>query len=123
MAMSEQNPNQQPDEVILDIAGHGEFLMTRYNTRLFTFLGNLSTRDHIFIALDEPEEGVTRGAYVFSHSDSYTPIFTFMVDHEYPMSLNNIHIEENDETAFQRSLEQLEGFIESDTIPEGWEDS
>lgn len=115
---------QQPDEAIIDIGGYGEFLMTRYNTRLFTFMGNLATRDHIFMQLTEPnDEGVVQGAYVFSHADAYDQIFGFVVANEYPMSLNNVSVPENDEAAFIRSLDQLGGGEEiEDFIPDDWSD-
>lgn len=110
---------RQPDEAILDIAGHGEFLMQRTNTRLYCYLGSLSTRNHIFIALEE-QEHATRGAYVFAHSESYDSIYGFVVANEYPMSLNNLEVDENDELAFQRSLDQLDGETLDDYIPDDW---
>jgi hypothetical protein len=116
-------PEQEPDEVILDIVGRGEFLMSRYNTRLFTFMGNLATRNHIFIQLDEVDESdnLVSGAYVFAHHEAYHQIFSFVVAHEYPMSLNNLEVSTGDEEAFIRSLDSLGGGEDiGDFIPDNF---
>lgn len=106
------------DELKLRFGDGQEFLMTRCNAKLYTFIGNLATRDHIFLKTGEQTEESSMGSFIFAHSDSYYPLIDFMVEHDFPMSLNNNTVPALDEQAFGRSLEQLTGSVEEDYIPD-----
>lgn len=115
---------QKPDELNLHLPDGSEQLMTRHNSRLYTFFGNLATRNHVFIVKEEREES-SIGAYIFAHSDAYQPIVSFMLTHQFPMSINNVEVAQCDEDAFQRSLDQLSesaGDNVPDEIPDWMED-
>lgn len=112
--------NHAEDELMLHIGEGMEFLMTRHNTRLYTFIGNLATRNHLFLILEETEDSYM-GHRVFAHNDSYPALAYFMVEHEYPMNLNSTEVPELDEEAFQRSLDQLTDSDDTpDTLPDDW---
>jgi len=109
------------DEIILHMPDDSEFLMTRHNAELYTFVGNLSTRNHVFIETGEDEqEGVTTGTFIFAHGNVYNALVRFMLDHNYPMRLNQLTVQECDENAFQMSLEQLNGTEIDDHFPDDW---
>ena len=110
--------NENEPHLILN-AGDREVRADRFNTKLFTFAGELATRNHIFITYSI-EENISQGAYIFNHSDVYAQIMGFVTHHNFPMSLNANEVSEGDEDAFQRSLDQITGTMEEDYIPEGW---
>lgn len=114
--MSEQEPAE--DEKLIMIGEH-EFLVTRRNTKLYTFFGSIATRNHVFINTGEDQEDVQYGSYVFAHDEAWGFLTRFIIDHEFPMALNALDVLPWDEEAFQRSIEGLT--IESDYFPEEWE--
>lgn len=107
----------EPDELLLQLPDNEEFLMTRYNSKLYTFIGNLSTRNHVFL-ITEVDEGSLHGHAIFAHSKSFDPIVSFMVECDYPMDLNATEISEGDELMFQASLEKYDGSGLEDYIPD-----
>lgn len=115
---------QQPDELVIRFADDREFLMSRENATLFTHMGNLATRNHVFLVTGEETEGTIEGTYVFAHAETYQPLVSFMLTHQFPMVLNKNEVSTCDETAFQRSLDQLSQQAGSDVpdfLPDEWE--
>lgn len=85
-------------DVALELIINGEeFLATRHNTSLFTFLGELSCYDHVFILKDE-ETG--EGGYLFKNQTVFNDLGAFIVAHSFPMHLNMTEVAECDQDAF-----------------------
>lgn len=108
------------DELLLRLGGEREFLMTRHNSTLFTFVGNLATRNHVFLEY-EVDEKTRSGTYIFAHSNVFTELVGFMAEYDYPMVINHNEVPDCDEQAFQNSLDQLTGTIDSDHVPDDWQ--
>jgi hypothetical protein len=104
--------------------GDKEWLMTRHNARLYTFAGYLATRNHVFLhTYEEQDSGEAQmGTYIFAHSESYPVLCQFIVQHAFPMRLNENEVQQCDEDSFQRSLEQLSGSLDEDFMPDWFED-
>lgn len=107
------------DELMLHI-GETDFLMTRENAVLFTFFGRLATRNHVFLITGETEDEVMTGSYIFAHATAFNALASFMAEYDYPARLNHLEVPDGDETAFQRSLDQLGGEDIEDFIPDDW---
>lgn len=128
--------HMQPEEPSLELTfGDGrEFEMRRDNSRLFTFIGKTALNEllvdseqfnHVFLQLEPiDEDGNIRGTYIFSRHDSYNQLAGYMVENDFPMSLNNLEVPDCDKSAYQTMVEQqLKSELESefgDFPPEDW---
>lgn len=99
---------------------HEPFLLTRYNGHLYTFFGNLATRNHVFLQTGETVDNVTPGVCIFSFANIYSTLASFMLRHDYPMVLNALEVPPGDEATFKKALDQMEGSFDSDFIPDEW---
>lgn len=113
--MSEWAPGE--DEAILNLPDDVEFLMTRYNARLYTFAGHLATRNHVFLMTEQESEDRAYGTYIFAHNSAYEDLENWMFYYEYPMILNMNEVQQCDEDAFQNSLEGI-GDVFGDLDPD-----
>lgn len=104
------------DEITLHLPS-GEFQMTRHNAHLFTFFGELATRNHIFLITEEHEDSMS-GSYIFNWSPVFTQLAGFMAEYDYPMRLNQLEVPECDQNAFETALNQLEGKIDDSELEE-----
>ena len=110
---------QADDELLLRFKNGGEFLANRENTTLYTFIGRLATRNHVFLE-KEREEDIRRGSYIFAHSKIYHELVSFIAEYDYPMELNKTRVPPGDEEAFQQSLEYITPDDLGDFVPDDW---
>lgn len=118
--------SEREDELTITFEDGEKFLMTRENTSLFTFMGNLATRNHVFMALgydEERDEGSCM--YVFSFNPNYAPLAKFLAQHNFPAHLNLTEVSDTDERAFQQALSTIgqTGTFDkelSNGVPEDW---
>lgn len=111
------------DELTIRLGEDQEFLMTRRNAMLFTFAGELATRNHVFLMTGEETEETMQGMYVFAHAEAFIPLANFMLEHAYPMNLNRNEVADCDEAAFQKSLDQMTGTFDDFEIPDDWSEA
>lgn len=109
------------DELRIELVDGGEIIARRDNTRLYTFIGNAATRNHVFIAtgVSEENENLAIGTYIFGHNEAYAPVVEWIIEHEFPMLLNESEVQDCDEDAFQKSLDTLDGAFDDFEIPDG----
>jgi hypothetical protein len=108
---------EHPDQMMLRYST-GNFLMDRSNATLYTFWGDLATRDHVFLVTDpgaETDSTVT-GTYIFNWSSAYEHLVEFMIENQYPCRLNQLSVPECDENAFNTALDQLSGKLDQDEL-------
>lgn len=112
--------NEDEAKMVLNLANGEEFEANRHNTSLFNFIGDLATRNHVFVVMGD-DDGIPTGAYIFQHNEVYPRIVEHMIEHNYPLHLNMTEVAECDEDAFQKSLDQIaEGSFD---LPEDWFDN
>jgi hypothetical protein len=113
-------------EKILELTIEGrEVLAHRFNTRLFTFLGeqavdgvieDISAYNHAFVTMEETEEREEYGYYIFSSSDAYAQIRDFITEEKFPQLLNIEEVPQCDINAFNhhhaRILDAITGAIQ-----------
>ena len=106
--------------LIIEVGGE-DFELTRYNTHLYTFLGQLATRNHIFITTHE-DDGVAEGLYLWEqfHTEPFNRIRAHMEEHKYAQFLNLYEIGETDEDAYERAIKRQVSTI-GDFIPEDFD--
>lgn len=106
--------------LIIDLGGE-PFEVTRYNTHLYTFIGRLATRNHIFVITGEDEECAT-GVYVWQllHTDAFDRLHDHMQKHQYPQYLNLNEISDLDEQSYENAIRRQVSDI-GDFIPEEFE--
>jgi len=102
---------------------HGEeFEATPDNTSLYTFIGDLASRNHVFIETatsDKPN--TTIGTYVFSVHPTYQPLMKHLIENDYPVHMNLRAVAECDENAYQKLIDQAIASEEDfETLPDGW---
>ncbi len=98
-----------------------ESRIDRNNSTLFTHLGELACFDHVFMQLDEDDEGL--GVYVFRHQPAFDELVGFMIENLFPMRLNSTSVANCDRKAFKRSVareSKREAAALPDTVPEDW---
>ena len=78
--------------------------VTRANCVLYTYAGELSSRDHVYLDGTDPE-GVG-GAYLFKLCHDFESISRFIIDNGFECHLNQRTISECDESAFQTFLDR-----------------
>jgi len=99
-----------------------EFEATPDNTSLYTFIGNLASRNHVFIETEDSDKPNTViGTYVFSVHPSYQPLMKHLIENEYPVHMNLRSVAPTDENAYQKLIDQaVAGEEDFETIPEDW---
>lgn len=113
---------QLPDDV-LPITCNGEpFNVDRFNTTLYTFIGELGMYNHVFIRTSDEESEDTSGGFAFQCAPPDNPVFqqlaSFVLEHNFPMVLNMTRVPPCDRDAFmEASLTDLGG---TDFIPDEW---
>lgn len=107
-------PTDGSDEIPITLDKE-PFQMTRRNTMLFTHIGEAALYDHVFFSKGETEDG-WRGAYLWKNHPSYEQLVDFMVNHAYPLRLNNVEAAQCDQDAYWSS--QLSDLDKG--IPEDW---
>ena len=106
-----------PDKALeLHINGQ-EFLATRENTTMFTFLGELAIYDHIFIERGM-EESTPVGAYLFKNQNVWKDLAMFIMENQYPMHLNLTEVAECDRDAFDHTM--FPDIRNMDSFPQEW---
>lgn len=101
----------------LETGESGQVVATRHNTSLFSFIGELSMYNHIFVVTEDCET-TSKGMYVFNQNPNYARIARYMVDNTYPMHLHLTDVAPCDVEAFERVIATDVG--EFDTIPADW---
>jgi hypothetical protein len=107
--------------LIIEMGGE-DFELTRFNTHLYTFIGHIATRNHLFVITEESDDEV-KGVYVWQmfHGEAFRRIVAHVVEHDYPQYLNLNEISDIDERAFQKAVKKDMADI-GDFIPEGFLD-
>ena len=121
--MSEENK-----DVGLEISLNGEdFILTRYNTTLFSFWGRVILRDyeldannfnHVFIRTSGEDESEVHGGYLFHEHPMFKKIAKFAVQHNFPTVANQIVVPECDVRAFEQTM--FGDLASTDTVPDSW---
>ncbi len=106
--------------------GNRSFELRRDNTFLYTFLGRLASRNHLFIAEDDQDdEDVASGIYMFRQGIEpyFDKIADYMRTNKYQSVENQQEVADCDEVQYQHYIAQL-AHVEAndldDGIPEGW---
>lgn len=94
---------------------HGEFDATPENSHLFTFIGNLASRSHVFLETGKADEKTMIGTYIFADAPVFNDMFDYMTQQGYPVHLNLRSIPECDEDAYQKYVDQN---VEAAEIPD-----
>ena len=83
-----------------------EIEANRYNTSVFTFLGNLAVHNHIFIVTDEnAEEESMTGVYIFADTPGFNKLAHFCVENMFPQHVNLTEVAECDQSAYAQHVE------------------
>lgn len=94
------------------------------NTSLFMFWGDLSSRNHVFVVMEEGE-GTDLGTYLFDPDcEWFDSVATHMINHGFVAHMNLPKVPDCDEQAYQRYINQratreLEEM--GDFLPDDWE--
>jgi len=100
-----------------------EHEITPLNSALFTFAGELASRNHIYIH-DLDDEGAIVGAqYLFAPTEkSFAAVSQYMIENGYLCHLNARQISDADEQAFAAMIEQaVEAFPVPDALPDDFQ--
>lgn len=90
--------------------------VTRDNAALYTFAGELSSRDHVYIVFMDGETPAAR--YVFKPHSEFLKISRLMIENGYVCHLNQRSVHDDDETAFQVFLDaSVSGMHIPDSLP------
>lgn len=94
----------------------GEKRLDRYNSALYTFIGDNAMYDHVFFQQEGSEDSF--GTYIFRFNPAYARIRTYMTREHFPTHRNGVEVAECDVDAYNSAVERLvEPF---DAIPEDW---
>lgn len=95
----------------------GEKRLDRYNSALYTFIGDNAMYDHVFYQEDGLSDD-TFGTYVFRFNPAYAKMKVFMARERFPVHRNAIEVAQCDVDAYNGAVDRLvEPF---DAIPEDW---
>lgn len=113
----------------LEVNLNGEnFVLTRYNTTLYTFWGRVILRDyeldasnfdHLFLRTSEEDDEQVKGGYLFRHHPAFEGISKFAIENSFPAITDMTYIPECDVRAFEDSA--FGDLVKTDTVPEEWE--
>lgn len=117
-----------PDAFLtLHLADGTERRLDRYNSGLFTFIGQMATgedrasRNHVYFHFKDGDEKF--GTYIFANSPPYKQIAGCMLQNDFPAYLNMNEIPPADEDAYQQMIEnelKAAGEEPKDFIPDEW---
>ena len=113
---------KDPSSLMIEISGE-PFEVNRRNTFLYTFLGDLATRNHVFIITEEnPNAEVYEGAHIWEvfQEDGYKFLRKHIRKHNYTQYLNLQDVAEGDENAYERALARQCADV-GDFIPDDFE--
>lgn len=82
-----------------------EYVANPRNTKLFTFAGELASRDVVSLDLEGQSDDIP-GLFIFNDLEVYEEIIGHMVRNDYPLLLNLREVPPAIETAFQTHLDQ-----------------
>lgn len=115
-------------EAQLHLHLNGEkYVATRYNTSLYTFYGRVILRDfeldastfnHVFLEVGESKNNYL-GAFLFSDHPAYLKVANFIFKHEFPCSLDQIHIPESDVMAWEGQT--FQDLNKTTILPQEWQ--
>jgi hypothetical protein len=106
-------------EPLLSLQINGEEVLAhRWNTSLFTFIGELAAYNHVFVATEDIENGYAVGKYIFSDADAFVPVSKFVEIECFPQHRNLTEVAECDMIAFDRA--HYKEFRETASFPEEW---
>lgn len=98
----------------------------RDNTSLFMFWGDLASRNHVFVQMEETDDNTTLGSYLFDPDcEWFDAVATHMINHGFTAHMNLPEVPDCDEQAYQRYINQRvarEAEEMGDYLPEGFED-
>lgn len=104
-------------ELDLNIGGE-HFHMTRENTSLFRFAGELAIYDHVFFVTEERENGAVAGTYLFRANEAFAKLRTFMEENLYPQHVNLQEVAQCDLDAWNSHY--LKDLNDTSSVPEEW---
>lgn len=109
--MSERDPG-----LVLNLGGNRKVEMSPDNAMLYTFAGRTAIGDtviendslnHIFVVTSKPDQDPPSGIYFFKEFDTvYDEIAAHMVEHQYPMTLNQRAIPACDLEAWTKRVDE-----------------
>lgn len=106
-------------EPLLALQINGEEVIAhRWNTSLFTYIGELAAYNHIFVAQEDEEDGAQIGHYIFNSNDQFKTILQFIRTSYFPVHLNLIEVAECDVSAFEGH--HYRDVRREDSFPESW---
>ena len=99
-----------------------QFEATPDNASLFTFAGNLASRNHVFLETGKSDKpNTTIGTYVFSVHPTYKPLSEHLIENDFPVHMNLREVADCDENAYQKLIDQaIAGEEDFETIPDDW---
>lgn len=101
---------------------NGTFEATPENSTLFTFVGHLASRSHVFLLTGEVNNDVMTGSYIFEASGAFDSMHEFMIQNEYPMHLNLREIAQCDEDAYNQYVDKVvTSAAVDDFVPSDWD--
>lgn len=105
------------------VIGEWEYDSHRWNTSVFTHIGELAMYDHVYLqtedATDEDSEPHDIGIYIFRHSSSFAELGKFARKHKFPMHLNKTEVAECDKAAFELVIQEETQELDAG-IPKDW---
>lgn len=104
------NPDREPT-IKFNRADEVEIQLTRFNSALFTYLGNLAVFNHIYFEGDNNLDGF----YIFKEftpAKSFMPVAISMQELNFPHFRNQSLVSPADEVAFDREVKKAQGDID-----------
>lgn len=110
--------NEQPFEINI---GEDKFELTRHNSALILYLGNLAIHDHVRLQTPLGE------GYIFCDSEGYEVVAEYMSEHEYPIAMNcpevpeyvidnhALSIKSSSDTSIEEELENWRRLFKNET--------
>lgn len=118
---------EEPRDVGIAIEMNGsDFMLTRYNTTVYTFWGKVmvggmemaaNNLNHIYIQTSE-EADVTHGGYLFKDHPAYKEILKACLKYKFPSVLYAPRVPEGDMQAWEKSA--FGDIRETEGVPESW---
>lgn len=119
---------ESPRDAGLEINMNGEdFVLTRYNTTLYSFWGRVILRDyeleasnfnHVFIRTSNEDDEIVKGGYLFQDHPMFKKIAKFAFKNSFPVVANMIYVPECDIKSWEST--QFSDLTHMDIVPENW---
>lgn len=123
----EPEPESESYEALMRVTiGDEEYEIGPDQASLFTFLGKRAMYDHVFLQLNQDDDGTATGAYVFSslRPAMYEEMRDYMMDYDFPLHLNLREVAECDIAAYDDMVDRETKDLEDvDTVPAEWLES